>query len=184
MDINCLYFGMPIQILEKLWLLREPLITVHLPATMTITLIGLLISVVLGLFLAIIMDISTIAQRALYPIIIASQTIPTTAIAPLFVLWFGYGIWSKILVTILITFFQPQSPSMTAFNQPNVKWRNCLRRHKERYFYQAQVACRTSGIFLRNKNGYSVKHYRRSHRRMARRSKRSRLLQPAHDDTA
>ena len=95
----------PIQILEKLWLLREPLITVHLPATMTITLIGLLISVVLGLFLAIIMDISTIAQRALYRIIIASQTIQTTAIAPLFVLWFGYGIWSKILVTILITFF-------------------------------------------------------------------------------
>lgn len=33
------------------------------------------------------------------------QTIPTTAIAPLFVLWFGYGIWSKVLVTVLITFF-------------------------------------------------------------------------------
>lgn len=30
---------------------------------------------------------------------------PTTAIAPLFVLWFGYGIWSKVLVTVLITFF-------------------------------------------------------------------------------
>lgn len=84
---------------------REPLIFVHLPATMAITLIGLLISVILGLLLAVIMDLSEIAQRALYPIIIASQTIPTTAIAPLFVLWFGYGIWSKILVTILITFF-------------------------------------------------------------------------------
>jgi len=36
---------------------------------------------------------------------VASQTIPTTAIAPLFVLWFGYGIWSKVLVTVLITFF-------------------------------------------------------------------------------
>jgi putative hydroxymethylpyrimidine transport system permease protein len=44
-------------------------------------------------------------ENALYPIIIASQTIPTTAIAPLFVLWFGYSIWSKVLVTILITFF-------------------------------------------------------------------------------
>ena len=41
----------------------------------------------------------------MYPIIIASQTIPTTAIAPLFILWFGYSIWSKVLVTILITFF-------------------------------------------------------------------------------
>lgn len=95
----------PIQILQKLWELRQPLLTVHLPATMNITLIGLLISVVLGLFLAILMDLSEMAERSLYPIIIASQTIPTTAIAPLFVLWFGYGIWSKILVTILMTFF-------------------------------------------------------------------------------
>ena len=36
---------------------------------------------------------------------IASQTIPTTALAPLFVMWFGYTIWSKVLVTVLITFF-------------------------------------------------------------------------------
>ena len=41
----------------------------------------------------------------MYPLIIASQTIPTTALAPLFVLWFGYSIWSKVLVTVLITFF-------------------------------------------------------------------------------
>ena len=40
-----------------------------------------------------------------YPLIIASQTIPTTALAPLFVLWFGYSIWGKVLVTVLITFF-------------------------------------------------------------------------------
>ena len=51
------------------------------------------------------MDVSETARKALYPLIIASQTIPTTALAPLFVLWFGYTIWSKVLVTILITFF-------------------------------------------------------------------------------
>ncbi len=95
----------PVQILVRLWELREPLLTVHLPATMSVTMIGLAISIVLGLELAILMDVSAVAQKALYPIIIASQTIPTTAIAPLFVLWFGYGIWSKVLVTILITFF-------------------------------------------------------------------------------
>lgn len=106
MGMNAAYIlPSPVQILQRLWELREPLIFVHLPATMTITLIGLLISVILGLLLAVIMDLSEIARQALYPIIIASQTIPTTAIAPLFVLWFGYGIWSKILVTILITFF-------------------------------------------------------------------------------
>lgn len=95
----------PIQIIFKLWELRKPLFTVHLPATMVITCIGLIISIVFGLTLAIIMDLNEKIENALYPIIIASQTIPTTAIAPLFVLWFGYSIWSKVLVTILITFF-------------------------------------------------------------------------------
>ena len=95
----------PIQIINKLWELRVILFTVHLPATMGVTLIGLLISIILGVGLAIIMDLSEKAEQALYPIIIASQTIPTTAIAPLFILWFGYSIWSKVLVTILMTFF-------------------------------------------------------------------------------
>ena len=81
------------------------LFTVHLPATMLVTSIGLVISLVLGLGLAILMDASPFCQKALYPLVVASQTIPTTAIAPLFVLWFGYGIWSKVLVTVLMTFF-------------------------------------------------------------------------------
>ena len=95
----------PLQIVEKIWELREPLFLVHLPATMSVTLIGLIISLILGLGLAVLMDISPLAKKTLYPIIITSQTIPTTAIAPLFVLWFGYEIWSKVLVTVLITFF-------------------------------------------------------------------------------
>ena len=95
----------PLQILVKLWQLKEILLLVHLPATMGVTFLGLLISVVLGVFLSVIMDSNKNIENALYPIIIASQTIPTTAIAPLFVLWFGYSIWSKVLVTILITFF-------------------------------------------------------------------------------
>lgn len=95
----------PVQILVKLYELREPLFKVHLPATMEVTILGLIISIGLGIGLAVFMDINEKVANALYPIIIASQTIPTTAIAPLFVLWFGYGIWSKVIVTILITFF-------------------------------------------------------------------------------
>lgn len=95
----------PVQVLKRLWELREPLIMVHLPATMSVTFIGLAISIVLGLALAIAMDASETVRRTLYPLVITSQTIPTTAIAPLFVLWFGYSIWSKVLVTILMTFF-------------------------------------------------------------------------------
>ncbi len=95
----------PWQILQKLWELRRPLFLVHLPATMEVTFLGLAISVALGLGLAVLMDASPFWQRTLYPLVVASQTIPTTTIAPLLVLWFGYGIWSKVLAAILITFF-------------------------------------------------------------------------------
>ena len=71
----------------------------------TSTALSLLREIVLGVGLAVLMDASETARKALYPLIIASQTIPTTALAPLFVLWFGYTIWSKVLVTVLITFF-------------------------------------------------------------------------------
>ena len=95
----------PIQIVQKIWELKESLFMVHLPYTMMITCIGLFISIILGVFLAIIMDINENMKNIIYPMIVASQTIPTIAIAPLFILWFGYGIWSKVVVTVLITFF-------------------------------------------------------------------------------
>jgi len=95
----------PTQIAAKTWELRETLFLVQLPATMSVTFLGLGISVIFGLLLAVAMDYSKKLENAFYPVIVASQTIPTTAIAPLFVLWFGYSIWSKVLVTILMTFF-------------------------------------------------------------------------------
>lgn len=98
MKMNAAYIlPSPVQIVEKLWELREPLFTVHLPATMSVTAIGLVISIGLGLFLAVIMDISPIVRKALYPVIIASQTIPTTAWPPNWVcLWF-VTLWTKSL---------------------------------------------------------------------------------------
>lgn len=106
MHMNAAYIlPSPIQIVKKLWDLRVPLFKAHLPATMEVVTVGLTISIILGLFLAVIMDMSETVEKAIYPLVIASQTIPTTALAPLFVLWFGYGIWSKVLVTVLMTFF-------------------------------------------------------------------------------
>lgn len=95
----------PIQVISKLWQLRIILFTVHLPSTLAVTIIGLCISIFFGIGLAIAMDNYPICEESIYPVIVSSQTIPITAIAPLFILWFGYSIWSRILVTVLITFF-------------------------------------------------------------------------------
>jgi putative hydroxymethylpyrimidine transport system permease protein len=95
----------PTDIALKLWELKSVLFLVHLPATLLIMVIGLLISIVVGVGLAVWMYMSKSAEKIFYPIIIASQTIPTIALAPIFVVWFGYSIWSKVIVTFLITFF-------------------------------------------------------------------------------
>ncbi|WP_121613119.1 ABC transporter permease [Mesobacillus foraminis] len=95
----------PSGIIIRLWELKGVLFFEHLPATSLIILFGLSISVLLGVSLAIWMHASQAAERAFYPIIISSQMIPIIALAPIFVLWFGYSIWSKVVVTVLITFF-------------------------------------------------------------------------------
>lgn len=126
MKVNTAYIlPTPIQILQKLWELRTVLFNVHLPATMLVTLVGLAISLVLGLGLAMLMDASPLFRKAMYQVVVASQTIPTTAIAPLFVLWFEYGIWNKVLVTVLITFFSSPPRYITVCSPQKWKWRNC-----------------------------------------------------------
>lgn len=105
------YLGMlfilpwPTAILKKIWELRVPLFKTHLPATLEVAVISILISLVLGAFLAVIMDKNEYIEESIYPIIVTTQTIPITALAPIFILWFGYTIWSKILVSVLVAFF-------------------------------------------------------------------------------
>lgn len=93
------------EVVAKIWELREALFTTHLPSTLKIVAVGLGLSIALGIALAVWMNYSRAVERAFYPILVASQTIPIIAIAPIFVLWFGYSIWSKVAVTLLFTFF-------------------------------------------------------------------------------
>lgn len=95
----------PLQILVRLWELKEILFLKHLPVTLLTIIIGLFISIVAGTAIAIWMAANPSVRKAFYPILIASQMIPVIALAPIFVLWFGYTIWSKVAVTVLITFF-------------------------------------------------------------------------------
>ena len=95
----------PIGVLIRLWELRDVLLMNHLPATLAVIVLGLLLSLLFGVGLSIWMHHSEIVRKAFFPILIASQTIPVIALAPIFVLWFGYSVWSKVVVTVLITFF-------------------------------------------------------------------------------
>ncbi|MCK9860831.1 ABC transporter permease [Paenibacillus sp. ATY16] len=77
----------------------------HFALTLWEALLGLAFSVVFGVLSAIWIDSSSLARKTIYPLIVASQTIPIIALSPIMVMWFGYEIGSKISVVILFTFF-------------------------------------------------------------------------------
>ncbi|MCB2298989.1 ABC transporter permease [Clostridium tagluense] len=82
-----------------------PSITKHIYATLCEALIGFTISILLALILAILMDNVKLIKKCVYPILVVSQTIPIIALAPLFVIWFGFGTLPKIIVVVLVCFF-------------------------------------------------------------------------------
>lgn len=67
--------------------------------------IGLLLGVGVGFLSAVLMDAFDILYKAFYPLLIITQTIPSVAIAPLLVLWFGYEMTPKIVLIVISTFF-------------------------------------------------------------------------------
>jgi ABC-type nitrate/sulfonate/bicarbonate transport system permease component len=73
--------------------------------TLVETALGLAISLALGVLLAAAMDLSAFVRRALYPILVASQTVQILAIAPLLIIWFGFGLLPKVIVVVLVCFF-------------------------------------------------------------------------------
>ena len=77
----------------------------HAAATLEETLIGFLLGSLIGFGLALLIAHSRLLEQMLYPLIVASQAVPKIAIAPLFILWFGFGIGPKVVVTILLVFF-------------------------------------------------------------------------------
>ncbi len=66
---------------------------------------GLLVAVFLSLIMAIVMDQLPVVKKAIYPVLVISQTVPIIVIAPLLAMWFGFGIAPKIFVVVLVCFF-------------------------------------------------------------------------------
>lgn len=82
-----------------------PLLMEHSFVTLAEALFGLILGILLGFFVAVFMDQFEPLYKACYPLMILSQTIPTVAIAPLLVLWFGYEMAPKVILIVITTFF-------------------------------------------------------------------------------
>ena len=95
----------PLQILQRTWELRESLFFHHLPPTLLTTACGWLLSVSLGIALAVLLYASPVLEDMLYPVLVITQTVPVMCISPLFVLWLGYTIQARLIAVVLSTFF-------------------------------------------------------------------------------
>lgn len=94
----------PSRVLLQAWENRAALAENMLP-TIRATFAGFACSLVAAFVLSALVDFLAPLRRALFPLLIVSQTLPLVAIAPLIVLWFGFGLMPKILLVALVTFF-------------------------------------------------------------------------------
>jgi ABC-type nitrate/sulfonate/bicarbonate transport system permease component len=102
--ISPIYLPAPTAIVQALFN-NWDVISVNTMQTLLETVIGMVAATVLGLVLAIMLGISLWLRRAIYPLLIISQTIPIIALAPLLLLWMGYDLEPKVLVVALYCFF-------------------------------------------------------------------------------
>ncbi len=94
----------PAEIAESLWQSRE-LLAENAWVTLKEVVLGFAVAVLLGSIFAVAMHLSEALRLAFYPLLVASQTIPIVAIAPILVVWFGFGIGPKLWIIALICFF-------------------------------------------------------------------------------
>lgn len=94
----------PVRILQTLTG-NLPLILKHAQSTLIECLAGFTLAILFSFILSFFMEEIPLLKRAVYPLLVASQTIPIISVAPLFIIWFGYGMLPKIIVVVLVCFF-------------------------------------------------------------------------------
>ena len=94
----------PIQVVQA-FISEFPALMEHSVITLAEAFLGLSLGILLGFVMAVLMDQFEPLYQACYPLIVLTQTIPTVAIAPLLVLWFGYEMTPKVILIVITTFF-------------------------------------------------------------------------------
>ncbi len=94
----------PTRILSALWDQRDAAVH-HTLVTLGETVVGFGASLALATGAAVVMDLVPAVRRALYPLLVGSQAVPILVVAPILVLWFGFGLLPKAIVIVLLTFF-------------------------------------------------------------------------------
>ncbi|HEY4432733.1 MAG TPA: ABC transporter permease [Paenibacillus sp.] len=99
----------------------------HTMATLRLTLIGFPIGTGVGLIVALLLHLLPWAKRAFYPLIILSQNVPSIALGPLLIIWFGFGLLPKIVLITLVCFFPVAVAAMGGLAQSDQVMMNYMK---------------------------------------------------------
>lgn len=104
LDLESYLVPSPTEIAASLWENRG-LLAENAWVTLREILLGIAAALVVGVSFAVLMHLWRVLRDAAYPLVVASQTIPVVVIAPILVVWFGYGITAKVVIVALVCFF-------------------------------------------------------------------------------
>ncbi len=116
----------PVQVV-KAFVDEFPTLMEHSVITLSEAFLGLSLGILLGFVMAVLMDQFEALYKACYPLIVLTQTIPTVAIAPLLVLWFGYEMTPKVILIVITTFFPITVGLLNGFKSADADSINLLR---------------------------------------------------------
>lgn len=113
-DIKSFVLPTPWEAVKAIYQFRHPLF-VHGLATLTTTLIGFALAVVIGMTLGILVGSSRLAYSALYPLLVGFNSVPKAALVPVLVIWFGAGTVPAVITAFMLSFFPVVANVATAF---------------------------------------------------------------------
>lgn len=126
--IPALIVPAPSAVIATLWSeLASGRLLPHIAVTATEMTAGLLAGGVIGFVAGLVLGEIPFLRRLLYPYLIASQVVPKLALGPLFIIWFGFGMNSTIVVTALICFFPLLENTMTGLQRVDPQKRELFR---------------------------------------------------------
>ncbi|MEI9922457.1 MAG: ABC transporter permease [Bradyrhizobium sp.] len=136
----CVLFKVPVFVLPKpsdiaAQILKDRLLLwQHFQFTLKNVIFGFFLAFIVAMILGFLVSHVRLINRAIYPLLVASQTIPVIAIAPVFIIWFGYGILPKVITTALICFFPLTINTITGFTSVDPEIKTLFRAYNGGWF--------------------------------------------------
>ena len=174
--VSTIVLPSPMDILRASWQRYDLLLRETWPTTLE-SVYGFALAVIIGVPMAVCVANSRILNLSLYPILIATQSVPKVAVAPIILVWFGLGMQSKLAIAFLVAFFPivvDTATGLQATPSGLMELARSLRASRWQTFWKVQFPAALPFIFSGREGGCNLGGDRRGDRRVRRFDQRAR----------